>query len=464
MINLVLLSLLLYAVVLFAGFGLLQLVNRQRVNLWETLPFAWGVGVSLLYLLGYLFIKGELLITHWHYFTLLVLLLVGVAGMVRYKRAPLLELTAVPESALQTPWRRIASILLLALLLIKVLTVIASALLMPVIDSDATNPAGYMTIAEKILLHIPLSQALAASDGYMRSQLGPSLLTAWGQLFVERWHISLAALPWILTYLFSGLLIYQMARKWTQSPLMVLGLTYVFVSLPLLTVHVIRIGFNDIFVMYFLLSGVMTLYHLYLQQPTKKDGLAWSVASLLIFSAALGMTLSKLEGVVWAGWLVVIYLSITAHTLLGVRWKPLLALQVGIAAVLLAIYYGIDPAFYDTLEQGRLNLLKPHAPELTAIAYTVKTLFTMGSFNLYWWLFVIFVLYGLFSQPLEMRVFIFYMLSIFMSLMFFANLTANVTYTANGTSTGRFLLQISPIAIPIFIQTIRLLSEKEGLR
>ena len=164
---------------LVGGLGLLQLVSRrERIQWLPLVPFAWGIGVVVLYLLGHVLVRTECMVTGWHRVVAAALLALAAGGLwcgLRVPRGPSLVV-------LHRPHGRDA--LLLALILVKVSLVAYINLVDSVIDADATHPLGYLALAKKVGEGIPPSQVLG--DEPIISPWGPLFLAVWVRAFLER--------------------------------------------------------------------------------------------------------------------------------------------------------------------------------------------------------------------------------------------------------------------------------------
>ena len=432
-----------------SGLALLQIVNsRERIQILPLIPYAWGTGSVLLYLAGGIFVRQEWLLHSWHLVIGGAMAALVITGAVIYLRRQTGRDEPVWVFPLPIRWY---DTLIIALIVVKVSLVAYICMVNSVTDSDATDMRRYVALAKKIGEGVRLSEVLEQGSGHHAS-IGPSVLSAWSRMFLDRWHDSVASLPWLLAWLFSGyasfVICYRLTRHFTAA----LVCVYLFLSIPLAATHVFRSGFHDLFVMYFFIVGIAPLSLAFLSR--EKPDSAWPT---LTITALLGLMLCKSEGTIWALFLVVMWLNYYLHNYRNIRWTRLIVVQMSIAGILLLIYYfALDGKFFNSLSDGRLRLLAPHPFEEEAFAATIKQMFLMGSFGIWWWVVVSTGIYFLLpgKTPGNIRLMAFFTLSILLTVIFFANFTENIKFTLNGTNFNRFLLQLTGLLIPLYCALI----------
>ena len=274
------------ALLVLSGLALLQLINfKERIRILTLIPYAWGTGAILLYLAGGIFVKSEWLPRDWHFAVACGMAALIVAGtLVHLQRQP-------TRSRLPSPSIRWYDAIIIALIVFKVGLVTYICMVNSVMDSDATDMRRHVALAKKISEGVSFSEVVEQGKGKGRTgSLGPSLLSAWIRMFLDRWHDSVASLPWLLAWLFSGciafLTCYRVSRHFTAS--LVCG--YLFLSLPFAATHVFRSGFHDLLVMYFFSIGIGTLSLAFLSK--EKPELMWLALTVV---AVAGTVLCKSE-------------------------------------------------------------------------------------------------------------------------------------------------------------------------
>lgn len=415
------------------GLALMQLASPGRRLRWlPCLPFAWPTGVAVLYAVGYLFVLAGWWSAHWNYAAAAVMLLLAAAGAVLWLRAP-------PLPAAVMPAIRPRDWVLLALLAAKCAAVIYAALNYPVIDSDATNPGGYVSLARR------LGGGVLFPGGDTASPLGPSILAAWARMPLDRWYDSMAAVPWLFAWLsfiaIAAATCYRLTRHATAS----LACAWLFASLPLAANHALRPGFNDLLVACFFIAVVGVLCFFYLDKG--KTARFWPlVAGACLVCGAL----SKMEGVMWLALLTVVGASYWLYATGRYPWRKILLFQLAAAAVVYLLYW-LTADFIAQYVGGRLEWLFQKRYNPDSFPHFFSALFGYGSFNVFWWLFVSMALFALIGRvEMNARALVIYMLAVVFALFYFSNFTGNIPFTMMGTNVGRFFLQVSGIMLPVY--------------
>ena len=329
------------------------------------------------------------------------------------------------------------------LILLKVAMVIYINLANSVIDSDATHPLGYMALAKKLHAGVAPTQVLAGQP--IDSPWGPSVLAAWPHRFLDRWHDSVAGLPWLFAYLTSIGTAFEVCRRavgtLTPSPVC----AYAFSALPLMIMQAIRIGFNDMLTAYFFTMAIGAVGLLFMKKW--EQGELWTTIGLV---AIAGSALTKMEGKMWAVCLAVFWISHYAHTRKGISWMRILSIQ-GVAAGVLLLWHQTAGDVFAKLAPSRLELLVPAPIDPAAVAMSLNLLFSWGTFNVWWWLFfsLCLSLFIMRADP-DVKVFAGYGCIIVACVFYFANCTENVQFTLIGTNFGRFLLQVTGLLLPVY--------------
>ena len=435
-----------------SGLALLQLCSsKERIQVLPLIPYAWGTGVVLLYLGGQIFVKSEWLLQSWHLVIAGGMAALIVVGAITYLRRRPLKAEAMRVSLKSIRWY---DALIITLILVKVSLVTYICMVNSVTDSDATNVRGYVALAKKISEgQVRLSEIMEHGGGHI-SSIGPSLLSAWVNMFLDRWHDSVSSLPWLLAWLFSGCIAFITCNSLTRHFTASLACAYLFLSFPLAALHVFRSGFHDLLTMYFFIAGISVLSFTFLAK--EKLGTMWLATGII---ALLGIALCKSEGQMWALFLAVMWGSYYLHAYKDVPWKKLIFAQLLLAAFFFVIYIlVIDKEFLQGLEDHRHRLIAPHAFEKEAFAMTMITAYRSGSFGIWWWATGLAWIYLLIAKqvPATTKAMVFFTLSIFLSIIYFANFTENIQFTLIGTNVSRFLLQVSGLLLPLYCALIML--------
>ncbi|MDD9886510.1 MAG: hypothetical protein OXU83_05045 [Gammaproteobacteria bacterium] len=416
-----------------SGLALMQLAAPGRRLHWlPCLPYAWPTGVVVLYAVGYLFVLAGWWSTHWNYAAIAVMLLLAAAGAVLWLRAP-------PPPAVAMPVIKPRDWVLFALLAAKCAAVVYAALNYPVIDSDATNPAGYVSLAKR------LGEGAVFPGGGTVSPLGPSILAAWARMPLDRWYDSMIAVPWLFAWLsfiaIAAAACYRLTRHTTAS----LACAWLFASLPLVAHHALRPGFNDLLVACFFIAVVGVLCFFYLDKG--KPARFW----LVVAGACLVCgALSKMEGRMWLLLLSVMGASYWLYAGGQYPWRKILLFQLAAAAVVYLLYW-LTADFIAQYASGRVVWLFQKRYNSESFFHFFSALFSYGSFNVFWWLFVPMALFALIGRvEMSARALVIYMLAVVFALFYFSNFTGNVQFTLIGTNVSRFFLQVSGIMLPVY--------------
>ncbi len=435
-----------------SGLAVLQLVNgRERIQIWWLVPYAWGVGSVLLFIAGYALVPPGHLAHDWHLVVAGGMAVLIVAGAIVYcfGRADCGQNDR--PSAISVRWYDLP---IIALILVQVGLVTYICMVNSVIDSDATSMRGYMSLAKKIGEGIRVSEFLG--DEAVRhskyASFSPPLLPAFIRMFLDRWHDSVITLPWLLAWLFSGGIAYvtccKLSRHFTAS----LVCAYLFLSLPLASIHVFRSGFLDLLVMYFFCAATSVLSLAFLRGGKIKP--AWVVVAVI---AVVGSALCKSEGKLWAVLLAVIGVNYCLHVYGNISWKKLIGTQVLLAAVLFLVYhFFLGKNFFNSFEDQRLQALAPHSFDKKAFGATLSAIYGFSNFGIWWWAFSMVGVYLLIARkvPENAKAVIFLYFSMFLAIIYFANFTENVKYTLIGTNVSRFSLQIAGVLLPVYCAAI----------
>ena len=363
---------------IFVGFSFIQLINiKNRISLLYDLPYAWGVGVIFLYLAAFPFVRFELSPNNWHLYILLIGL--GIISIAGYSYSK-----ATPSITTKIDWQpRWYDWLLIFVIVIKLLLLIYVNLVNPVVDSDATGNYRHVGLAKYIFMQHPLSDTNAYKDA-QSTELALPILHAWSNIFQDRWHDSIATIHYVFifiwTLMFAGIIGIMQQIRLTFALLAI----FIIASIPLLSIHVVRPGYADIVVMHFFMISIAVLFSIINKKSISNKNY------FLLIVAILGMVLTKLEGVIWSAWMIIVVLSLYLNYQKNINWKTILTYQ----AILLIVGFGIYLVTADWVL--RTIDLPVRVSWLFDLQYNPKSfdrffsqMYSDGGQGLIWWIFPI---------------------------------------------------------------------------
>ena len=131
-------------------------------------------------------------------------------------------------------------------------------------------------------------------------------------------------------------------------------------------------------------------------------------------------------------------------------WRKILLFQLAAAAVVYLLYW-LTADFIAQYASGRVVWLFQKRYNSESFFHFFSALFSYGSFNVFWWLFVPMALFALIGRvEMSARALVIYMLAVVFALFYFSNFTGNVQFTLIGTNVSRFFLQVSGIMLPVY--------------
>lgn len=449
-------------ILILGGYGLLQLLVSKHIRFLLWWPLCWGAGCLLLYLLGGFFVLTDLFLGRWHWAVAAICL--GMAGLALWRRGTLTkdELTA---DAPAFRWRWFHH-LLVVLIIGKIVLVGFASVHNPVIDSDATLYNNYVSIAKKIGNGLSRNAVIAENPQFergLKSPLGPSVLSAYPRLFIDRWHNQAASVPWLFCYLSILGLVFFFSFTISKRLTVSLALTYLLSAVPMLSNHTVRPGFNDLLVCCFLMMAFGAVAVFIQEGGLSKFKPKFGPWITLMLIGALGASLSKPEGMVWSFWLALIFLSYVLNVRKKISWPKIIGGQAVLAALLLVVWYTYGESFLSSYGGRAMQLAPATALDPRSWEMTVNLFFKWGAFNLLWWIGAVGALLALFYAESQKRAFIFYLLSMMAVLVFLANLTQNQEFTIAGTTLGRFLLHLLIVPLLTSLFAINVLQDKKVL-
>ena len=227
-------------------------------------------------------------------------------------------------------WQRYVVVLCLALLALRLLSLGLEVSTRPVTSWDAkqhwAKQARVFFELRSVVPYVSLQEWLQLGGQGVYTNMHPDypittpLLQAWTAVAIGHWHASLVNLPWLLTWLATGMVFYGQARLAGAGTALAIGATYMLLSMPYLNIHVALAGYADLLLGCCYLAAVAALYN-------------WSVSRehwqlLLALSCGAACILIKNEGFYWALSLLPGILLVLIGFRKGVIWLAALALLV----------------------------------------------------------------------------------------------------------------------------------------
>jgi hypothetical protein len=422
-------------------------IIRKDDHRWlEALCYGWGAGVVLLYVLGGLLIRIPQLFFSWHLYY--VAFLVFPAGVLLFLQGRKQGLPRIrfghrfASSPRIDPW----AAFMVAFLSFHVLLLLWVNLNRPVFDSDAISPQRWVGLAKTIYRLGGLPASTRAWNPTF-----PPLIPLWPNMFTARWYDSLAAIPWFVFYVLilatTAEFVYRVAGNLRAA----LAYACVLATIPLMWTHVIRPGFSDLIVCYFMACVLSLLY--YSHQYQQKRYFLFS----LIFMA--GACMSKQEAV---GWMLLTYAGYGLLYWQRRHEKPvawILGMEGIVIATGLAAHMLLAGYFYE-LVAGRftyLRLLFRVRYDPAAVRLLIERTFTWATFGIYWYL-VFFILIYLLVKPGSgfVRLLAAQCALAFGLILYFLCGTGNVRLTIAGTNASRLLMQWVPLGSVLYAVFISL--------
>ncbi len=431
---------------ILVGLSFLQIVSsRNRLPFASNLPYAWGIGVVFLYISGFILVRFELAPQSWHWMVLILGLTVILSAGYLYVKS---ENQKMPAWRWQLKWYDWA---LIILIMIKLILVLYCNIINPVVDSDASNNYRHVGLAKYIAMGYPLSETMAYKGG-QSTILSPPILHSWSNMFQDRWHDSVATIYCFFAYISILCTAFFTSLKTSAKITPALILAYIISTLPILNMHVVRTGYADILVSLFFAMGVsVTVLLLNKAEDMNKRHL------FILCIAILGAAMTKMEGTMWSLLLAFFFIGVFAHNRFHISWNKILLIQTGFIASGFIVYYiSTDWILANVDMDVRLSWLFQKQYDPKSFEMFFGFMFTWGVFGLFWW-FLGFLTFALLitGKFAESKVSIFYTLLPLAALFYMSNFTGNINYTLNGTSVGRFLMQICMIFTLVYTAFIK---------
>jgi hypothetical protein len=442
-------SIILHLFVALLGLSFLQVIfYRKKILLSEAMPYSWLSGAVLIYLLGMVFVKLEIFLNTWNYLILLLGMVIIALAFLKNKKNPVIFDSHDAIKLTDFKWFHYLILFYIAFHLILIGYI---GFTNPVIDSDATYEFSYISLAKNIYQQLPYTEIMTIYSPHMEFNTGPSILVAWTNMFFFRWFDSLIVTSWIFALLSMILIMFFLIHRLTKN------LTYalvfsLFVSIvPLANIHVFRSGYNDLFLASFFFFAVSVLTSAILGKAKN------SFFILLFMVSLLGLILTKLEGLIYSGFLVFFAFGYFFRVYRDVPWKKILMVQGMLFFSGFIIYFlSMDVILKVFNLPARLKLFFSRGYDSRAVSKFFAFIFSWGSFTIIWWLYFFSVGFLFVKRTaLEARIMTAYSLVIFLFLFYFSCFTGNVENTLQATNVSRFFLQIIGITFTVFALFLR---------
>lgn len=461
MIDAVLKILLVWAPVFYSALRLLPLAGPGR--------YAFCLGASgVVALVGsgalmWLLLVTSGLILPWVPVAALWALALGALLLGRLVPAwvrPLTDQTG-PEGSALSRWEILAVAGLVALILLRLLSLLPDVLLRPLFAWDAWTVWGFEARVwleqGRFIEFLPPGEWLTApADAFVRDNLVPYPrlvpgLILWIAAGEPVWTGVGPGLLWLAAALSIALVIYGGLRMSGLSPVWSTAAAYAFFSLPLVNAHVSLYGYADLW-----LAAVIAVFAVFLLQAERDQRRLWSILALVVL---LFLPLIKLEGLYW----LVCGVAALFFARLGLGIRTLLVLSAAaVGVVFLAAALGLDVLSW--LTAGRLDASLSSLQ--TAVAGGVHHSFLWFDWHLLMYLvagvwLLILIKPNLVDQCRPVAAFCAISLLI---LWGFTPLTGAGEFLADGTLFSRVFLQVSPVMVILVALVVHRVVEAYGRR
>jgi hypothetical protein len=434
MINVLILNILPILFLIVCGFSILQIVNNKvRISLIYDLPYSFIVGIVFLYIIAFPLVRFDMLIGAWH----LIIYCIGFIGFIYaiyiYKNAK-----SNNHKNLGFNWWY----LLLSIVVIFLCVILYINIINPVVDSDAVSNYRHIGLAKYIFWNYPLVETNAYKAG-VSTTLSPPIFHAFINMLQDRWYDSVATTHYIFILVWSLLLAFFIGIRHNLSIKLSIITPLALISIPIIQVHVIRPGYVDIIVMMFLMFVVSILLDIIRDKKINKYNL------ILIFFGIIGLLFSKIESLIWSSWVIVVLFSLYLYYHKNINWQKILFTQGILFIVVFSLYlFYADWIYHNVNLPHRLSWLFDLQYNPASFDRFFSYVFSSGGQGLIWWIFIVTSgLIVLKSKNTTYKVIILYAWILLLGVFHFSNFTFNITFTLQGTNVGRFLLQLTPLAI-----------------
>lgn len=313
---------------------------------------------------------------------LLVVLAVASLGSVvllhrRHSRDPLFE---IPQNV----WFWLGLLLIVAHLLLSLLDLLQR----PLFPWDAWTTwtyrakAWFLAGGVKEVVSPPLFWEGVPGQVYTISAFGypdlSSIYQYWSVLTLGKWSDGWVALPWWLLGIAILFGLYGLGRRLGFSPTLSLLLGYLFISLPMVGIHMALAGYSDLWMAGYVGLGFATIM-------VGQVRTSWRELALGLLLCAVAVLVKK-EGVVWlalALWVIWIHFARR-------WWWSIVLVGVVATSVLLWSLQSSDIG-WSGLREGKVLLPAVGVVQLQfndVIEPFLRNFFMMGNWNLLWYLLV----------------------------------------------------------------------------
>lgn len=215
-----------------------------------------------------------------------------------------------------------------------------------------------------------------------------SIYQYWSALTLGEWSDGWVAFPWWLLGVAILFGIYGLGRRLGFSPAIALFLAYLFISLPMVGIHMTLAGYSDLW-----MAGYVGLGFAAILAGQVRN--SWRELALGLLLCAFAVLLKK-EGVVW----LVLALWVVWIQFARRWWWSVALVGVVVAGVLSGTLRSPDIG-WSGLQQGRLLLPAVGVVQLQlndVLEPFLRNFFMMGSWNLLWYLLISTVVLGLINR------------------------------------------------------------------
>lgn len=423
-----------YFLIVMAPFFCLfrRLLRDRNISLIELMTFSFMGAMLFIYISSRFFIYSPAFANLWQY--MVVLLALALTGWFVF-------LWKNPFNGLGKLWpylKRDRVVQVLGVLFtLKLALILFWSITNPYIDTDAAEGIRWVGLAKKIEY-----AGYLKSDFFLYDALSPSLFSAFIGEITSRWFDSFIGLGWFYIYLFTLLSFFNIFYRLFAHLRLAVSLTWMISCLPMLYMHVIRPGFSDLIVSLFY-SGTMGLL-LYFYQYRQKRFFFLS----LFF--AMGAVLSKKEAMGWMAWTYGSTLLIFVSVYWKISLKKILAFELVCIALGVGLVALLAPWLNEHVADSRIRYLFRIEYHDGATETFFRNMFVQTGFSYIFWVLVPLVLYLGFAvkRPLE-RLMIIQIIILAVGFSYFCLFTGNSSHTLKGTNLCRFLIQLTPLVIPI---------------
>ena len=346
------------------------------------------------------------------------------------------------------PPARILMWVLIALVVLRLVSLLPDLLLRPVFPWDAWKlwawKARIWFEVGELVQFAPSAQWPTAGPGefVMEGVDHPnlvSLIMLWSAIAVGTWDDSLVGVGWLMAGLSAGLMVFGMLRHLGTPVAMAWLGVYLMISAPMVSTHIALFGYADLWVMlYFLVFAVGLVF--WVRRPS------WWPLAVMIFGVVM-MALAKDTGIYWLPVLVLAWLAVMlSNRVLVILLAAGLALAAGFAIL------GVDPLAW--LSSGRYGL-DPQMP-MAALQGMGRHMFVWLDWHLAWYLLPVIIVLAVMraGQVPELRaLLVFSLLSLAVAFGGFL-VTRAAEYAAVGTLFSRILLQVYPVLVLLAVLTL----------